>query len=214
MNKTMPVVIFVTGYPDSGFEQVTGFKLKEVQQYISWAQLFAASGITAVTYSNIDPEKDIFTLLQFLRDNAVNLKVDVENISIWSCSGNVPNALAVLAAEPSIKCAALLYGFMLDKNSSHVVAKASKIFRFVNPLDGGLFPKLPPLLVMRAGMDKVPGLNSSIDLFITQGLQRNEPITLLNLPDARHAFDVVDKLGSTQQAIRSIVAFFQSHLIS
>lgn len=61
--KKMPVVIFVTGYSDSGFEKMTGMKLKDVKQYKSWAQAVAASGIIGITYSNIDPEKDIFTLL-------------------------------------------------------------------------------------------------------------------------------------------------------
>ncbi len=212
MKKTVPVVIFVTGYPDPGFKQMTGMKLKEVQQYISWAQLFASSGIAAITYSNINPEKDILTLLQFLGDNASALGIDGENISLWSCSGSVPNALAVLAAEPRIKCAAFLYGFMLDQYESQAVAEASKTFKFVNPLNNGTFPKLPPVLVVRAGRDDMPGLNNSIDLFILQGLQRNEPVTSLNLPDAHHAFDIVDKSASTQQTIRSILAFFLNHL--
>ena len=67
VNKPAPVVVLVTGYPDEGFEQVAGLKLKDIQQYISWAQLLSVSGITAITYSNTDPEQDIFTLLTYLK---------------------------------------------------------------------------------------------------------------------------------------------------
>ncbi len=212
MNNPVPVVIFVTGYPDPGFEQMIGMKLKEVQQYISWAQLFATSGIAAITYSNIEPEKDIFTLLKFLRKNADILGIDSDNISVWSCSGNVPNALSVIASESSIKCAALLYGYMFDQNGTQAVAEASKTFRFVNPLKTKPFPEIPSVLVVRAGNDEMPGLNGSIDLFISQGLQHNAPVTLLNLPDACHGFDIVGKSKSAKQVIRSIVTFFQNNL--
>ncbi|MFD2177824.1 alpha/beta hydrolase [Veronia pacifica] len=213
LKSRVSLVIFVTGYPDPGFQQMTGMKLKEVQQYISWAQLFAASGIAALTYSNVDPKKDIFTLLKFLGKNASALGIDPDKISIWSCSGNVPNALSVLAEDTSIKCAALLYGFMVDSCDSQAVKEASKTFRFVNPLSGQRFPKLPSTLVVRAGMDEMPGLNSSIDAFISQCLRHNTPVTLLNLPNARHAFDVIGHWAGTEQTIRSILAFFQRHLI-
>ncbi|NRD73899.1 hypothetical protein HQQ94_11770 [Shewanella sp. VB17] len=208
-----PVVILVIGYPDQGFEQMTGLKIKEVQQYISWAQLFAVSGTTAITYSNIEPEKDIFTLLQHLKGNAVDLGIDSENISLWSCSGNVPNALSVLASDSSIKCAALLYGFMIDLNCSQVVADASEVFKFVHPLKGvNSLPEFPPILVVRAGQDEMQGLNSSIDTFIDRGLKNNMPVTLINLPEAHHSFDLFDESKRIKTTIRNILEFINNHL--
>ncbi|WP_104399561.1 alpha/beta hydrolase [Vibrio penaeicida] len=207
-----PVVIFVTGYPDFGFEQMTGMKLKDVQQYISWAQLFASSGIAAVTYTNVNPEKDIFTLIQYLDDNAAALGIDTNKISIWSCSGNVPNALSVLAEKTQVKCASFLYGYMIDGGGSQVVEHASKSFGFVRPVNGGILTELPPVLVVRAGKDEMPGLNDSIDSFMSQCLRHNESLTLLNLPNSSHAFDVVDHQLCTRQAIHMILGFFKVHL--
>ncbi|HKC62201.1 MAG TPA: hypothetical protein VKB86_01125, partial [Pyrinomonadaceae bacterium] len=40
----VPAVIFVAGYPDTGFQKIVGCKLKEMESYISWGQLTAASG--------------------------------------------------------------------------------------------------------------------------------------------------------------------------
>lgn len=82
----------------------------------------------------------------------------------------MPNALSVLASDSSIKCAALLYGFMIDLNCSQVVADASEVFKFVHPLKGvNSLPEFPPILVVRAGQDEMQGLNSSIDTFIDRG---------------------------------------------
>ncbi|WP_200768505.1 alpha/beta hydrolase [Vibrio nigripulchritudo] len=211
MKSRVPVVIFVTGYPDFGFEQMMGMKIKQIQQYISWAQLFAASGIAAITYTNVNPEKDIFTLLQYLEDNSTALGIDSNYVSIWSCSGNVPNALSVLAEKTQVKCAAFLYGYTIDIHSSQAVEHASKSFGFVNPAIRGILTKLPPVLVVRAGKDEMPGLNDSIDSFVSQCLRQNQPLTLLNLPNSNHAFDVVDNQGCTQQTIHTILGFFKDH---
>ena len=53
-------VIFVTGYPDPGFESIAGMKMKQIPQFSSWAKLFAAHGIAGILYSNEDPVKDVF----------------------------------------------------------------------------------------------------------------------------------------------------------
>jgi len=212
LNKPIPAVILVTGYPDPGFEQATGMKLKEVAQYISWAKLFTSKNIAAITYANLNPEEDILTLLQFVNDNALTLGIDMEHIAIWSCSGSVPNALAVLARKPTIKCAAFLYGYMAYQHCSELVEEASKTFMFVNSKKDEALFKFPPLLIVRAGNDHMPKLNSSIDLFVSDARLRKDPVTLLNLPDAHHAFDVLCHLPSTQTAIRKILGFFQTHL--
>ena len=60
-----PVVVLVTGYPDSGFEERVGMKQMQVQAYKDWAKLLAASGMAAVIYSNVEPVEDVFTLLRF-----------------------------------------------------------------------------------------------------------------------------------------------------
>ena len=46
-----PVVVLVTGYPDSGFEERLGMKQMQIQAFKDWAKLLAASGMAAVIYS-------------------------------------------------------------------------------------------------------------------------------------------------------------------
>lgn len=53
-----PAVIVVEGYPDKGYEAFVGCKFKEVEACVSWAQLMAASGMVAITYTNREPAAD------------------------------------------------------------------------------------------------------------------------------------------------------------
>src|SRR5215207_5708376 len=113
----IPAIIFVSGYPDLGFQKMLGCRLKEMESYISWAKLTAASGLAAITYTTSkDPAADIHALLQYVRQNAAVLGIDESSIGLWACSGNVPNALSVLMHEDryNLKCAVLCYGLMLD----------------------------------------------------------------------------------------------------
>lgn len=54
----IPAVVFVSGFSDLGFQKVVGCKLKEMESYISWGQLAAASGLVAITYTNREWEVD------------------------------------------------------------------------------------------------------------------------------------------------------------
>ena len=123
------------GYPDAGMKMMLGCSAKEIGQYTSWARLAAASGMIGVTYSAQEPATETLAVLRYLRENARSLNLDPERIGIWSCSGNVPNALGVLTSEApgAIRCAVLCYGLMLDLDGSTIVADAAKQWRFVTP---------------------------------------------------------------------------------
>ena len=112
----LPALVFVMGYPDAGMKAMLGCRAKEIGQYTSWARLAAASGMIGVTYSAQEPATETLAVLRYLRENARSLNLDPERIGIWSCSGNVPNALGVLTSEApgAIRCAVFCYGLMLD----------------------------------------------------------------------------------------------------
>jgi hypothetical protein len=108
-----PAVIFVVGYSDLGAQAILGCKFKEMESFISWGQVAAASGLVAITYTTgKEPTADLHALLQYVRQNAAALGVDENHIGIWACSGHAPNALSVLMQEDRsyLKCAVLCYG--------------------------------------------------------------------------------------------------------
>jgi len=124
--------------------------------------------------------------------------VDPERIALFACSGHAPAALAQIA-RGNIARAALLYPYTLD------VADAAARFGFATPPVGEL-PKIP-LLVVRAGADDMPGLNASLDRFITTALARDLPLTAINVPGAPHAFDLAVDSDGTRDILRAVIAF-------
>jgi acetyl esterase/lipase len=210
--ENLPAVLFVTGFRDAGFEARLGCKQKEMASYVSWARLAAASGFVAITYSNIDPAADSVAVLRYIRENAASLHIDADRIAVWSCSGNVLTALALIIEQP-VTCAVLCYGFMLDLDGSTAVADAQKQWGFANPASGKSVDDIPrdlPLLIVRAGRDETAGLNPSIDRFVAHALARNLPIALINHATAPHSFDLFDDTEATCAIIRQIVAFMKN----
>ncbi len=213
----IPAVIFVSGYPDPGFRTVFGCRFKDVGQYVSWAQLTAAFGIAAITYTNREPA-DVHALIQYVRERGASLGIDGNRLGIFGCSGNGPTALSVLrsAASPSVKCAVLCYALTLDADGSTVVADAAKAFGFLDACARKSVDDLPPalpLFIARAGRDEISHLNESLDRFVAKALARNLPITFVNHAEGPHAFDVADDSESSRDIIRLILAFLRRHLL-
>jgi len=214
-NTLLPLVIFVIGYSDLGAERMLGCKFKEMESYITWAKLVAASGLIGITYENHDPMSDFDALLRHVRENAAALGIDQHRIGLWSCSGNVPRALDALMQKRDFKCAALCYGMTLDVDGAGGVAEAAKIWRFVNPTAGKSVRDLPPdvpLFIARGGCDEVPQLNEALDRFISHALAANLPITVANHATGQHAFDMLHDSEATRDIIRQILSFLRLNL--
>lgn len=214
----IPAVVFVTGYSDVGFQKMLGCKLKDMESYISWGQLTAASGMVAIAYSAVEPAADTDALLQYVRQHAASLGIDENRIGVWACSGNVSNALSVLMNEGRnyLKCAVLCYGVMLDLEGYTSTAESAKRFGFVNSSAGKSVADLPrdlSLFIVRAGKDEMPHLNETLDRFLAKAVSFNLPITFTNHPTAPHAFDVLDDSETSREVIRQILAFMQFHLL-
>jgi hypothetical protein len=214
-----PAVVVVAGYPDLGFERVVGCKFKEMGSSVSWGQLTAGAGLVAITYTNREPETDLYALLEYVRQNAAELGIDENRVGLWASSGNVPLALSVLMQQASdyLKCAVLCYGYMLDIEGSTAVAEAAKNFGFVNPCAGASVDDLPkdmPLFIVRAGQDQVPHLNETIDQFMAGALTCNLPVTFANHSAAPHSFDLLFDSETSREIIRQILAFMRFHLLA
>src|SRR5690606_25255351 len=161
-----------------------------------------------------DPFRDTRALLEHVVANAAELGVDPSRVGVWSCSGNVPNAFALIRESPRLACAALCYGYVTDEDGFDEVARAAAQYGFVNPVLTRSNPLRDiPLLIVRAGRDEMPGLNASLDRFITRALARNERVTVVNHADGPHAFDVLDDTDPSRAVIRQVLSFFENHLL-
>ena len=172
------VVVILEGYPDAGLEKHVGCKFMEMEWTIGMARLIAASGITAITHSNRDPEADAHALI-------AHLSTQTWRVGLWSSSGHGPVALAAAAHA---KCAVLM-----------------------NPVTKDYCPDTP-LLVVRSGRDRTPGLNDALDPFISRAIADNRPITVVNYPEAPHAFELHLDGPETRRILQQGLEFLRAHL--
>lgn len=210
-----PAVVIVNGYPDPGFEKMFGMKFKQLAAVSSWGRLIAASGLTAVAYSNRDPVADLDAALDHVEKNLAPLAIDGARTGIWASSGHAPLAMSALMKRRELKCAALLYPMTLDLDGGTGIANAARMFRFVNPTAGKTVEDLSaatPLFVARAGKDEMPGLNEALDRFMAKAVTRNLPISFVNQPEGLHAFDLYQDSEMSRAVVRSVLAFLRSHL--
>ena len=107
-------------------------------------------------------------------------------VGIWSCSGHGP---VVLEAAPRATAAVL-----------------------INPITKDYCPGIP-LFVVRAGKDETPGLNVALDGFVTRAIAENRPITLVNYPEAPHAFDINLDGPETRRILQQGLDFLRAHLV-
>jgi hypothetical protein len=211
-----PAVLFVTGFSDPGAERMLGSKFKEMGSFVSWAELAAASGLVGITYANREP-RDVNELLHYVRQNAASLRIDIDRIGVWACSGHGPNGLSLLMehGHDGFACAVLAYPYTLDLDGSTHIADAAKQSRFVTPAAGRSVNDLPrdlPLFVARAGRDQMPGLNDALDRFAAAALALNLPVTVLDYPSGPHAFDLFDDSRTARDIVKQMLAFLQFHL--
>ena len=215
--QPLPAVVLVGGYRDVGVPLALGCPAKEMEMVISWAQLIAVSGLLAISYTRQDPVRDVQRLFQFVGANADSLGVDVNRIGVWAASGNGPVALSLLMNDAPVKvaCAVLCYAFTLDASSATSVAEASATWHFANPTAGRTVADMHddiPLFIARAGADAFQGLNTALDLFVQDALARNLPLTIVNAPQAPHAFDLFDDTDASRHIVELVLAFLRHHL--
>jgi dienelactone hydrolase len=103
---------------------------------------------------------------------------------------------AGMPGQPLIRCLVSFYGFHDERVRQQLKAVAGK---------------LPPLLMARAGLD-APDLNSNFNAFVSDALNQNERLELINYSDGRHAFDIYDNTPRTRQIIRRTFQFIAEQM--
>ena len=188
-----PVVLFSLGFRDVGVSSPLGCLFKEMEMFITLAQLVARSGMTAVTYSASEPVADLMRVVGYLDANAEALNVDPERLGLWTVSGHVPVALsAIMDHQERFRAAVLSNGYTLDPGGT-TIADAARNYGLVNATAGRTVDDLPPavpLFLVRSGRDEMTGLNDTLDRFVSAAIGRNLPVTLVNHPTAPHCFEL------------------------
>jgi acetyl esterase/lipase len=192
--------------------------------FVSYGELLAASGLVAVAFDHrflapsrlVDAGSDVADLVAHVRANAGSLGVDSDRLALWAFSGGGPFLAAPLRERPAWLRAVVVYYAVLDPQQpapgdGGIDAERHQQFSVIRAL-GDDARSAPPVLVARAGLDH-PWLNGGIDRFVQQALAKGARLELLNHPEGRHGFDILDDDVRSKQITRRTIEFLREALL-
>jgi acetyl esterase/lipase len=197
---------------------------KNMAIFVPYGELLAASGFAAVAFDHrflaparlSDANEDVANLLAQVRENAASLGVDPERVAVWAFSGGGPFLAALLRERPDWLRAVVAYYAILDLEEpppgadSGLTADERERYSAIRGL-GEDAKTAPPILVARAGLDH-PWLNGGIDRFVQAAVAKGATLDLLNHPEGRHGFDILDDDARSKQIIRRTLDFLRESL--
>jgi acetyl esterase/lipase len=225
-----PGVIFIHGGLVAGSTQ----RISPKDLHAQWGRLVAASGLVGITFShrlntneNIDTAaNDVLRLVAEVRQRAAEWRLDPDLIcvAVFSAGGPLASLFMTDGASdaPSARCIAFYYAFM-DVEHAAVISPFRRAYteprlselRSYSPLAALIrnTDRLPPLLVARAGLDAIPGINASIDRFMLTTLLTNQAVEFYNHPGGAHGFDLtVEDDDRAEYILSATLRFFREHL--
>ena len=217
MEISYPLVIIVNDYPDSIINNYFGIDHKDLELYVSWAELIAASGMVAVTYQTQFSHSETDSLIRFLNENDSKYNIDLSRIALFGASANTLAAQSLMQNNDyNIKCAVFNYGILVtpDKKYYSDIDSAANMygFYFSDLREITEIPVNIPLFVTRAGKD-MQIVNETTDHFVAEAMKANAQLTYINYSEGQHDFDILDDTKISRSIIRQTVDFLTTHLI-
>jgi hypothetical protein len=196
--KPLPLVLIVNGLPDSQVAEWMGYKTRDLHPYISSAQLLAASGMAAIVHdSNEWNAKAVLKLMDYVRENAGFLRINISRIGLWARSSN-PSAAQRLLAEKQeelrggLKCAVFYYGG--------------------DPSPELTPPKGFPILLVRAGKDEETN-RDEVDPFRAAAASAGAALTVVEYPEGEHGFDIWQDTDRSREILVQTLEYLKEHLL-
>lgn len=214
-NELRPVVLFIHGSPLP----------KEWTYLQSHGRLIAASGLVGVIFTQRPVSgkvremetavSDVEAAIRFIRTNAADHHIDPDRVALWTFSGGGIHLNIGLRGEtPYIRCMVSSCGVLdssglaaRDGGTPQALEKFSPVVSLLKPPES-----IPSVLIVRSGLDRNPGLNAGIDLFVSRMLAIGGDVNLLVHPFGRHMFDASDDDDQSRDIVAAVIAFLKGHL--
>lgn len=133
--------------------------------------------------------------------------IDPDRLCVWAFSAGGKTLGAVYAeGAPAVDCVLAFYPVLSLRGFGATDPAWLAAHSPAEMLAASAGGPLPPTLVVRAGRDS-SAINDGIDAFTSAALRRNLPLTLINLPEARHAFDWFNDDAWARDAIEASFEF-------
>ena len=213
-----PLVILVNDYPDSVINRYWGCDQKDLELFISWGELIAASGIAAVAYQTQFSHSETDNLIHFLIENAEKYRIDMNRLCVFGASANTLAAQSLMENDDlKIKCGILYYGILLTPDLKYFAAidSAANMYGFywkdLRPITS--IPSNIPLLVTKAGKDQFEIVTKTTDHFVSEAIKSDAELTYIHYPEGQHDFDILDNTKTSKLIIRQTIDFLTTHLL-
>ncbi len=216
--KPMPLVILVHG--KTPFET----NPKNWGVYESWGNLLAGEGFVAVTFTHSlaipgksleDASLDLEAAITYLKSHCRDFAIDSSKIALVAFSAGSPLVTYPFTREDkNIKALVSFYGFLTiaDTKLFGTVSTATvSKFSLINFIDTNA-RYFPPVFITQAGKEINPGLNQSINSFVTKASLNNIPVTFFNHPLGVHGFDNQNDDARSREIIQSMLNFLHTHV--
>ena len=221
LQSNLPAVVFVHG---EGPPEVIK-NSKDWGQYDGWGRLIALSGMIAVTFNRrsshffsrlSEPAADVEDLLDHVLHPKHKLGIDPHRVAIWTCSGGAPFGMRA-GLKREVRCIAAYYGRMsLEPIREGIEGEVSQslLDQYSSVMHlGSISPeRVPPILIAKAELDDLVGVNESIDEAIEVSRARNLSVTVTNHALGEHGMDVRNDDDRMRDIIAETLVFFRRHL--
>lgn len=218
----LPAVVFVHG--EAPWEVL--HNAKDWGQYKDWGKLIAASGMIGITFTRRSSEgftcleqasADIVDLFTYVVEHSKELGVNTDRLGLWVCSAGGPACLPKVLRNSRIQVRSVVALYTL-MNLEHIKelhefldSTARAAFSPLTVLEDKPSDELPPMMIVRAGLDR-PVFNNSIDDFVNKALKENINVVVINYPNGNHGFDVRDDNNTSRMIIERVLEFCREHL--
>lgn len=206
--RALPAVIFVSGASDS----------RDWAVFKSYGRMAATQGLAAIVYAKryrrnevLEGADDTAVLLDFLRSRGAELGIDATRVAMWGFSAG--GRLLATGMNPRHGEVRAIVGFysLLDMSADlpfypdslrPLVRDRASPVSVIQDRPASV----PPTLLVRAGLDD-PAVNAGIERFARFAYDSNRPVELINYPEGRHGFDLLDDREESRRIMRRAFRF-------
>ena len=184
-------------------------------QKVGWAQLIAASGLSAVAFdirsdgrlrSPRNPALDVQSAIAYVRSHSKRLGIDPNRLCTLGFSA--PWHLWATMRDPRswLRCNVVYYE-PLDFQSPALGDEFSAL-TYLRRSPGSI----PPMLVLKAGRDANAGINESIDRFQAAATELHADVRVVTDQEAAHGFDIGSRTARARAIVKQTLRFLKARL--
>jgi len=184
-------------------------------QKVGWAQLIAASGLSAVAFdirsdehlrSPRNPALDVQSAIAYVRSHAKRLGIDPSRLCTLGFSAPWHLWATMRDPRPWLRCNVVYYE-SLDVRSTALGEEFSAL-TYLRRSPGSI----PPMLVVKAGRDAREGINESIERFQATASALHADVRVATYPEGAHGFDVGPRTTGAKAVVRQTLRYLQARL--